>query len=285
MRYNDYKGLVNLEFLPPESLILAIEPLIPFEPPKCKGSKGGRPRKPAWKMFIAMFYILRSGIQWKALPKCLGASSTVHDRFQEWAKAGVFRQLWELGLLQACWEGFLDMEWLTVDGCTTKSPLGGENTGPNPTDRAKTGTKRHLMTEGKGIPISLVVTGANVHDATQVEAMLDNLAVLVPLPTEEEERHFCADKAYDSARIRRTIALQGFKDHILSRGDEKKTLKTPGYRARRWVNERTHSWMNRFRRIIIRWDKKTENYQAFLHLACALIVWRNCEVFGYSHPA
>lgn len=280
MRYNDYKDLVNLEFLPPESLIFAVEPLIPDEPAKSKGSKGGRPRKPAWKMFIAMFYVLRSGIQWKALPKCLGASSTVHDRFQEWVQAGVFRQLWELGLLQACWEGFLDFEWLTVDGCTTKCPLGGENTGPNPTDRAKTGTKRHLMTEGKGIPISLVVTGANVHDATQVETMLDNLAILIPPPTQEEERHFCADKGYDSASIRRAIALEGFKDHILSRGDEKKTLKTPGYRARRWVNERTHSWMNRFRRILIRWEKKTDNYQAFLHLACALIVWRHCEVFG-----
>lgn len=280
MRYNDYKGLVNLEFLPPESLILAAEPLFPEEPAKGKATKGGRPRKPAWQMFIAMFYVLRSGIQWKALPKCLGAPSTVHDRFQEWAEAGVFRQLWQSGLLQACWEGFLDFEWLTVDGCSTKSPLGGGDVGPNPTDRGKTGTKRHLMTEGKGMPISLAVTGANVHDATKVDALIHSLALPIPHPTEEEERNFCADKGYDSASIRRTIAAEGFNDHILSRGEERKSLRMPGYRARRWVNERTHSWMNRFRRILIRWEKKTENYLAFLHLTCSLIVWRNCEVFG-----
>lgn len=276
MRFEEYKFLINPEFLPSECLILAVEPLLPDDLPS---KKGGRPRIPNWKMFIAIFYVLRSGIQWKALPKCLGAASTVHHRFQQWARLGVFRRLWQSGLLQACLENQLDFEWITMDGCATKSPLGGEKTGANPTDRGKCGTKRHLMTEAKGLPISLQVTGANTHDVTQVEALFDNLAIVLPWQ-EEQPFGVCADKAYDSALVRKIIQQNGGIDHIKSRGLEKTELKIPGFRARRWVNERTHSWMNRFRRILIRWEKKIDNYLAFLHLCCASIVWKRCEVFG-----
>ena len=276
MRFEEYKFLINPEFLPPEFLVLAVEPLLPDKLPN---TKGGRPRVPNWKMFIAIFYVLRSGIQWKALPKCLGAASTVHDRFQQWAQMGIFRTLWEMGLLQAYLDNRLDFEWITMDGCATKSPLGGEKTGANPTDRGKCGTKRHLMTEAQGLPISLQVTGANTHDITQVEALFDDLAIVLPLD-EEHCSHVCADKAYDSVGVRKIIRQNGCLDNIKSRGEEKTLLKVPGFRARRWVNERTHSWMNRFRRILIRWEKKIDNYLAFLHLCCASIVWKHCRVFG-----
>ncbi len=76
------------------------------------------------------------------------------------------------------------------------------------------------------------------------------------------------------------ISFWHYEDHIKSRGEERMELKHPGYRARRWVCERTHAWMNRFRRLLIRWEKQLDNYRAFLHLACAFIVWRNCPVFG-----
>ena len=162
----------------------------------------------------------------------------------------------------------------------TKAPLGGEATGPNPTDRAKKGTKRHLLTEGAGLPIGLVVTGANRHDKTQVEAVLESMPVPPPLPSADAQQHFCADKGYDYDDVRSVISFWGYTAHIKSRGEEKQALKVPGYRARRWVCERTHSWMNRFRRILIRWEKNVANYLAFLQLACAFIVWRSCPVFG-----
>jgi putative transposase len=110
--------------------------------------------------FFAIFYILRTGVQWKALPRGLGAGSTVHDRFQKWRKAGVFNQLWTLGLLEFEIKVGLDLAWQALDGAMTKAPLGGPGTGPNPTDRGKSGTKRHLLTEGNGLPIGLTVTGA-----------------------------------------------------------------------------------------------------------------------------
>lgn len=277
MKFSVYEDEINSSFLPPESLWLAVEPLLPEEKSK---PKGGAPRKPDRQMFFAMFYVLRTGIQWKALPRCLGAASTVHDRFQQWSKAGVFHQLWTLGLLQCYLEGTLDFTWQSQDGAMSKAPLAGEQTGANPTDRGKKGTKRHLLTEAHGLPIGLTVTGANTHDKRQVEAVLETMPLLPPFTDEENPQHYCADKGYDYQDVRWVIRCYGYEDHIKSRSQEAQDLKMPGYRARRWVCERTHSWMNRFRRVLIRWEKKISNYQAFLHLVCALIVWKHSQVFG-----
>ena len=176
-------------------------------------------------------------------------------------------------------EDKLDWEYESIDGCQTKAPLGGEAIGATPTDRGKGGVKRHLFTEAGGLPIGLVVTGANTHDVTQVAAVLDTMPFLPPLPTEEHPQHFCADKGYDSKVVRSVIGLLGYEDHIKSRWQEKQAQQTPGYRARRWVCERTHSWINRFRRLLIRWEKKVKNYEALLHLACAHIIWKQSDLF------
>lgn len=255
-------------FRPTPDLWAAVEPLLP-EP---KG--GGRPRKSDRQMFAAIFYVLTTGIQWKALPRCLGAASTVHDRFQQWTRAAVFEALWVTGLLEFDASVGLDWTWQAIDGCMTKAPLGGGATGPNPTDRGKQGTKRHLLTEGHGLPVGLVVTGANRNDVTQVEAVLDAR----PVVSFEAEQHLCADKGYDSNAVRSALSASGFVTHLLSRGQEKAALAMPGYRARRWVVEAAHSWLNRFRRLLVRWEKKTENYLAMLHVACAVIVWRRCPL-------
>ena len=107
----------------PDELWERIQPLLP--PPKPK-KKAGRPRMDDRKAMTAIFYVLRTGCQWKALPRSLGAPSTVHDRFQEWRKAGVFQRMWEEGLaLYDELEG-IDWEWLALDGAMTKAPLGGK---------------------------------------------------------------------------------------------------------------------------------------------------------------
>ena len=111
-----------------------------------------------------------------------------------------------------------------------------------------------------------------MHDVKKVEDVLQSMPLLPPLTNEEDAQHFCADKGYDSKDVRSVIALLGYEDHIKSRWQEKQELKTPGYRARRWVFERTHSWINTFRRLLIRREKKADNYEALLHLACAFMV-------------
>lgn len=269
---------INSSFLPPLSLIFLLETLLPEKP---KSSKGGRPRVSDERLFVAIWYVLRTGIQWKALPRQLAASSTAHDRFQEWARLGVFQQLWELGLMETLSEERLQMEWMSVDGCMTKAPLGQESTGANPTDRGKTGVKRHILTDEGGLPVSLTVTGANVPDCLQIEQVLDGIPDFLPDSLPDEPQNICADKGYDSKAVRHAMRSRNFEAHVRSRKEEKQDKEQcPNYRARRWVCERTHSWLNRFRRLLIRWEKKVQNYLAFLQLACAHIVWRNTTVFG-----
>ena len=157
----------------------------------------------------------------------------------------------------------------------------GGKTGPNPTDRAKSGTKRSLLTDGAGIPIGITVSGANTHDKRLVEETLRSIPIDRPEPTKRKQQHFCADKGYDYPDVRDLIRDWGYTAHIKSRGQEEVERKQiPGYRARRWVVERTHSWFNRFRRLLIRWEKKTENYIAFLHFACAWITLRAAGILG-----
>ncbi len=226
-------------------------------------------------------YVLRTGCQWKALPRTLGAPSTVHDHFVEWCKAGVFRELWKRGLLTYDERKGLDWAWPAMDGAMTRAPLGGESTGPNPTDRAKSGTKRSLLTEGKGIPIGVVVDGANRNDMKLVEATLQAIVAERPKVTPEAPQHICLDKGYDYPEVRALVETWGYTAHIRARGDEAKAkAQVPGYRARRRVVERTHSWLNRFRRLLIRWEKHVDNYLGMLHLACAWITFRQAGVFG-----
>lgn len=148
--------------------------------------------------------------------------------------------------------------------------------------------KRSLLTEGRGVPIGLSVDGANRHDMKLVERTLASIPVRRPEPTPEQPQHLSLDKGYDYDAVRETVAAYGYTAHIRARGEEQQQQREiPGYRARRWMVERSHSWMNRFRRLLIRWEKKVENYVAFLHLACAWIAFRAAgviEPFAPTHP-
>jgi putative transposase len=273
-----YLAAVDSEWRISDEVWERIEPLLPVERPH---PKGGRPWKPARQILDAIFYVLRTGCQWRALPRSLGASSTVHGRFQRWAEAGVFRQLWRCGLLEYDERVGIDWEWQAMDGAMTKAPLGGESTGRNPTDRGKQGTKRSLLVEGRGVPIGLTVAGANRHDMKLVARTLETLPVARPNPTPEQPQHLCLDKGYDYAAVRQTVLDFGYTAHIVARGQERHAKQqVPGYRARRWIVERTHSWMNRFRRLLIRWEKKVDRYLAFLHFACAWIAFRAAGVIA-----
>ena len=137
------------------------------------------------------------------------------------------------------------------------------------------------MTEGHGVPIGLAVDGANRHDMKLVRPTIEGIVAERPEPTEEHPQGMCLDKGYDYDEVRDILQAFGFTAHIRSRGEEAKAIaRQAGFKARRWVVERSHSWMNRFRRILVRWDKKPKNYLAFLHFACALIAFRAAGLFG-----
>lgn len=255
-----------------------VEPLVPPPP---SHAKGGRPRLPDRQVFAAIVYVLRTGIQWNALPRGLGASSTVHARFQAWQRAGFFAAVWEAQLLVFDELVGIEWTWQALDGAMTKAPFGGAASGPNPTDRAKQGVKRSLLTDGSGIPLAVAVAGANRHDMKLVTATLDGIVVSRPDPQPDKPQNLCLDAGYDYAAVREAATARAYATHIRSRGEERAaTTETPGWRARRWVVERTHSWMNRSRRLLVRWEKKAENYLAFVQLACAQLIFAKCEVSG-----
>lgn len=256
-----------------------IKKLLPEYP---EHPQGGRPRARPRDVVNGLFYCLRTGCQWKAIPPELCPGSTVHDYFQEWVELGVFEELWALALEEFEELQGLDWEWQSVDGAMTKAPLGGENTGPNPTDRAKSGTKRSLQTDGSGIPVSLAVSGANVHDKHLLEPTLRYREEFGPKVPSDAEEHLCLDKGYDSADMQELVEdVYEYTAHIRSRGEEARELRRKaGAKARRWVVERAHGWLNRFRRLLVRWEKKSENYFALLQFACAYFTFQRAGVFG-----
>lgn len=166
---------------------------------------------------------------------------------------------------------------VVVDGWRNdQGPVGGvKKTGANPTDRGKQGVKRSLLTEAAGIPIAVAIDGANRHDMKLVSHTLAGIMTKRPVPSRRKPQGLCLDKGYDFDEVRDIVRAFGFTAHIHARGEEARAIKhEAGFKARRWVVERTHSWMNCFRRILVRWEKLPETFIAMLHLACGIITWR-----------
>ena len=114
-----------------------------------------------------------------------------------------------------------------------------------------------------------------MNDHKLARPTIESIPIERPQPTQERPQGLCLDAAYDNVEVRDLCEEFAFTAHIRSRGEEKKALaRKAGFRARRWVVERTHSWLNRFRRILVRWEKRADTYLAMLHLACGLITWR-----------
>ena len=247
------------------------ERVAPLIPPTPSHAKGGRTRVDNRRIFAALIYLLRTGEQWNALPAEFPPSSTVHDRMQEWERAGFFIALWEAGLSEYDEVIGIEWQWQAMDGVMTKAPFGGAATGPNPTDRGKRGTKRSLLVDGAGAPLAVVVDGANRNDMKLVAATLDGIVIARPDPAEAEQ-HLCLDAGYDAGAVRSATTERGYTAHIRRRADERAEPHPDG-KARRWVVECAHSWLNRSRRLLVRWEKKVENYRAFIHLACAQLLF------------
>jgi putative transposase len=131
------------------------------------------------------------------------------------------------------------------------------------------------------VPVGLVVAGANRNDFKLARATLESIPIDRPTPTPDQPQGLCLDKGYDYQEVRDLLTEFGYTAHIRARGEEAQAVKREaGHKARRWVVERTHSWMNRFRRILVRWEKKPANYLGLLHLVCAFLTDRAAGLLG-----
>lgn len=152
-----------------------------------------------------------------------------------------------------------------------QGPKRGDLTGPNPTDRGKSGVKRSVITDAEGIPIGVVIAGANIHDKHLVEPTLDQVGIRGARGPRRPV-NLCLDKGFDYKDTERSIRKRGITPHIRRRGEPPLIGCVRG-RPRRWVVERTNSWHNNFRALKIRWEVKGCNHQALVFLACALITF------------
>jgi transposase len=136
-----------------------------------------------------------------------------------------------------------------------------------------------LLVDGRGVPLSLVVTGANRHDVSQLAAVLNAIMVKRPSPPIRRHKHLCADAGYTGAPALKVIAEHGYIPHVKGRGQEAKELKhSPGKKARRWVVEVAHSWFNRFRKLLVRYEKLDRSFLALNHLAASIISFRKIKL-------
>ena len=245
-----------------------IEPVIlELDPPKAKGRK----RVDQRKMLEGVIFRMRSSCQWDHLPKELGDDSTIHRTFQRWVERGVLDGIWA-ALIEECQElDSVNWEWQSADCSMGKARWGGGAIGRNPTDRGKAGSKKSILVDGAGGPLSVVVAGANVHDTKLLRPTLESIVVDRP----EGVQNLCLDKGYDNPTGHVTVADAGYQPHIRRIGEEK--LDQSGEKthpARRWVVERTLGWLSKYRAMLVRYDKKPTNYLGLLQLACALIWYR-----------
>ena len=259
-------------------------PLIPEWPSQ---PKGGRPAADD-RQIAAIVYVLRTGIQWNALPRELGASSTVFDRFRVWEAQGFFEWVWQADLAHDDELVGIAWDWQSVDSSTVKAPFAQAAVGPASTDRGKQGTKRSVLCDRRGLPLALALEGANRHDSKLLFSILEALSVDCPEPTVIAPQYLCLNAAYDYDPMYGELYERGYEPHVRFNPQYHKWYQPPmenanglepGKTPRRWVVERLFSWLNRWCRLLIRWEKLAETYQAFLQLACGLICFQYT-----SHP-
>ena len=210
-----------------DSLWERIEPLLPQPKSRFRGrgsarrNIGGRPAADRRLVMSGILYVMRTGCQWNALPREYGSGKTAHRYFQKWVRAGVFKRMWQAGLLEFDELKGIDWRWQAADGAMTKAPLGGEQTSPNPTDRSKSGTKRSLLVNAQGLPLSIVISGASTHDTRLLEPTLQSLPIEPP-DSGTTEQHLCLDKAYSGEPSTQLAKAEGYTVHVPDKANAKK---------------------------------------------------------------
>jgi len=238
--------------------------------------KGGhRPRIPDRVVFDKLIQVLVLGAAYEKIADSTCSATTIRRRRDEWIDAGAFAELEQLCLLAYDKMIGLDLENLVVDGCIVKAPCGGQAAGRSPVDRGKQGTKRSLMVDGNGIPLGVVVAGANRHDSPLLRPTLELLRRFDDLP---EKITVHLDAGYDSHLTRDLLAELGCDHQIATKG-----IPAPIQASTRWVVERTNSWHNRgFRKLAICTEVRTRVINAFIALANAIITVRRLIREGWT---
>nr|WP_245785028.1 IS5 family transposase [Geodermatophilus amargosae] len=250
-----------------------VEPLIPPQKPAVHG-RTGRPRTSDRDVFEGIAFVLSTGIGWAKLPTELGYGSgwTCWRGMHEWADAGVFDRLHRAVLHRLGEQGQLDWSRASLDSVSVRA-IGGELTGSNPTDRGKAGSKYHLLVDAGGLPLNVLVSGANRHDSMLVEPILDGMPAIKRGGRGHPRRRplkLHGDKGYDNPQVRRYLRRRGITARIARIGRDSSAC----LGRHRWVVERTLGWLLSYKRLALRYDRTATTITALARLAVTLICAR-----------
>lgn len=252
-----------------------IEPLLPCRERRFRYP--GRKPIPDRNVLCGILFLLYTDIQWEHLPKELGFGSgmTCWRRLRDWNEAGVWQRLHEVLLAELNAAARLDWSRAVVDSSHVRAVKGGLQTGASPVDRGRAGSKHHLITDGHGTPLAVILTGGNRNDVTQLMPLLDAIPPVkgcVGHPRRKPDSLF-ADRGYDHDIYRDQVRTRGIVPAIARRS----THHGSGLGTYRWVVERTFAWLHGFRRLRIRWERRADIHEAFLKLACCVITYRQVQ--------
>ncbi|WP_086019047.1 IS5 family transposase [Streptomyces viridosporus] len=234
---------------------------------------GGKRRAGDRECLAAIIFVATSGCTWRQLPPVFGpAWQTVYRRFAQWSRDRVWARLYRVILDELGARGELDWSRCAIDSVSLRAAKGGPLTGPNPTDRGKLGSKIHLICDRNGLPLSLGISGANMHDSQGLEPLVRGIPPIRSRrgPRRRKPAKLHADKGYDYDHLRRWLRERGIRHRIARKGIE------PSQRLgrHRWVVERTVSWLAGCRRLHRRYERKAEHFLAFVGIAVTLIGYR-----------
>jgi transposase len=252
----------------PEELWKIIEPLLPERAPS---PKGGQPPLPDRAALTGILFILKTGLPWEDLPcemNC-GCGMTCWRRLRGWQADGTWDKIHKVLLGRLRGADRIDWSRALIDSSSVRAAYGGEGTGPSPVDRAKAGSKHHVITDASGIPLASSVTAANVNDVTEMAPLFNKIpevAGKVGRPRKKPDS-LQGDLAYDSEAHRRGLEQIGVEPVLPEKGIDDQE----GLGETRWPVERTLAWLHQNRRLRIRYERRPEIHQALLTLACIKI--------------
>jgi transposase len=253
-----------------DALWQRVEPLLPPAKPRRTYYPGRKPLDRR-RVFTGIIFVLKTGIPWESLPQEMGCGCgmTCLNYLKECQKAGVWERLHKILLDELQEADKIDWSRAALDSSHARALGGGEESGKNPTDRGKLGTKHHILTDAQGIPLAVTITGSNEADVSEAPNVINAVppvAGKVGHPRQRPDEMY-ADRAYDSDRLRRYLGKLGIDPWIAERNTEHGS----GLGVYRWVVERTASWLHSFRRLRLRTDRNGDVQKAFVALASAIV--------------
>ncbi|QGK70202.1 IS5 family transposase [Allosaccharopolyspora coralli] len=260
--------------LVPDELWELVEPLIPEVKGRPQG--GGRAAVDSRKVFTAIVYVVTSGCAWRYLPPSFGVTvPTAHRWFVRWTEAGLWARIHHAVLDELGSQGLVDWSRAVVDAAAVRAKKGGGMTGPSPVDRAKPGSKLHVLTDVSGLPLSTGISAANTADGYAMIPLVNALPAIRCRrgPRRRKPAKLHGDKAYNSADRRRWLRDHGIRPRLARKGVES----SERLGRHRWVVERSFSWLSGYRRLTLRYERRADTFKAFLALAAMLVCFKRLQ--------